>query len=359
MSSRWNPIFLLLHLITLGVVGSLWLSQRPADEDDEPATIEDLIEDVSTARYELRAQSDRLTRLLDRLARGEIQVQAVGLSGTEPAATGSALGGDDPKSPRDLLERLAEVTDVHERFKFDPLQREPVEKERARVEDLLRRAGDDTIDALVDFMPTIPRLLQDARPGWMQTRLLTHVVAQIDTAAAADFAYGMVEDPQYNSGVRLAAATAARGRYPDRVVKRLIGLLENPDPTFSRPEQIAQFFKTNPDDRAIPALCALARNVDGDRTARRFTLETLGVYDDPRVIDALKEVSTFDVHGDLRGVAIVSLNKILGEDILSFVDYLRGQWQPDDPLHQLLDNTEAAWKSGAARSADPAPEDGG
>lgn len=358
MSSRWNLAFLLLHLLTLGAVFALWNASRTAaDEDDEPTSLEEMVEEIGSARYQLRSEADRLNRLLDRLARGEIAVKVAGVdaAGVEAA---SATGGDDElRTPHEILERLAEVTDVHERSKWDPLQREPVEKERARLEDLLRRGGDDTIDAVAAFMPTIPERLEDAKPGWMQTRLLTHVVSQIDTQAAADYALSVLDDPRFNSGVRLVAANAARGRYEDRVVTKLIDLLENPDPTFARPEQIAQFFKANPDARAIPALCALARNVDADRTARRFTLETLGVYDDPRAIDALKEVSTFDVHGDLRGVAIVSLNQLLGEDILPFIEYLRGQWSPEDPLHRLLDNTEAVYLEGGA-SPEP-PESGG
>ncbi|MFG0319323.1 MAG: hypothetical protein ACF8XB_18780, partial [Planctomycetota bacterium JB042] len=341
MSSRWNVAFLLLHLLTLAAVGAIWLDRRSVeDEDEEPTTMEELVEEVSTARYQLRSQADRLSRLLDRLARGDIEVRAIG-GGDDPAADATTVSADD--TPSRILERYAEIADLHERFKWDPLQREPVEKERARLEDLLRRAGNDSIDALGAFLPTLPSLLEDAKPGWVQTRLLTHVVAQVDSVEAADFAMAVLEDPQYNSGVRLVAATAARGRYEDRVIERLIGLLERPDPSFARPEQIAQFFKGNKDDRAIPALCALAKNVDGDRTARRFALESLGVYDDPRVIDALKEVTTFDVHGDLRGVAFVSLNRLLGEDVLPFIEYLRKQWAPEDPFHQLLNNTEAVY----------------
>ena len=345
MSARWNLVHLFLHVITLTLVVSMFLSSRPGeDEDDDPATLEELVDEIGTARYQLRSQADRLSRLLDQLQRGQLQLANGGGAAIAPIAA----GGDEPKTPLDLLDRLAEVTDVHERHKHDPLQRESVEKERARLEDLLRQAGDDTIGALFDFFPSVSRKLTDARPGWMRTRLLTHVVDQIDSEAAADFAFSVFEDPQYNSGVRLKAAASALGRYEDRVIVALVRLLTHPDPTFSRPEQVVQFFKANKDERAIPALCQLAQNIDGERTARRFCLETLGEYDDPRVLDALKEVATFDVHGDLRGVAIVSLNKLMGADIIPFVDYLRSQWEVDDPLHQLLDNTEAAAKQAAA-----------
>jgi len=232
----------------------------------------------------------------------------------------------DPKSPATRLERLVNASDA----------------ERARLEDMLRRDGDDTIHALADFFPTIPHRLEGARPGWMQTRLLTHVVDQIDTEDAAEFAYSVFEDSQYNSGVRLKAAASAMARQRERVILGLIGLLENSDPTFSNPEQIVQFFKANPEPRAIPAICSIASNVEAERTARRFALEVLGGYDDPMALDTLEEVATFQVHGDLRGVAMVSLNRRLGREIVPFVEQLRNQWERDDPMHQLLDNIDKA-----------------
>ncbi len=340
---RRDKLALLLQLVTIGLLVALLVRTRASDgagEGDEPQSFEELASEITAARYKLDEQANRLTRLLDRLSRGGTLA-----GGDDPGAGGGHANAklDETASPSLLLEELARVTDVIERYKWDPLQREPLEKERGRLEDLLRRAGDDTIDMIDAFFSTIGERLKEATPTWMQTRLLTHVVEPIGTDDAYRFARSVFDNPGFNSGVRLKAADVALKRWPDEMSVKLIELLENPDPTFSRPEQIALYFKTHKDDRAIPALIAAATDIDRDRTLRRFALEALGIYDDPRVIEALKKVAAEDVHGDLRGVAIVGLNDLLGKDVVGFIHFLRERMNPEDPMHRLLDNTEALW----------------
>lgn len=328
----------LLQLVTIALLAVVFREVRSsgAGDDEEMTSSEELVGEITQARYQLKNQADRLTRLLDKVARGELAAA--------PANAARAPAGDEaPRTPSELLDELARVTDVHSRYKHDPLQREPVEEERARLEEQLRGAGDDTVDALVAFFPSLPQVLEDAEPTWMQTRLLSHVVAPIGTDAAIDFARSVFEDPSYNSGVRLQAARVTLPRDKDEVHIKLIELLQSPDPSFSRPEQIALYFRSEIDPRAIPALIEAARDTHRDQLTRRFALEALSEYDDPRVIEALKDVATHDTAGDLRGLAIVGLNQLLGKDVVGFVEFLRERMEPEDPLHTLLDNTEALW----------------
>ncbi|MFH0944217.1 MAG: HEAT repeat domain-containing protein [Planctomycetota bacterium] len=327
---------LVLQVITVGLLITLLLRRSGPSSTNPLAGLEEVREELSQARYQLGDQANRLTRLLDRLARE-------GLSAG--SGNGAIAEPDVRKTPTELLEELANVTEVLSRWKSDPLQREPVEKERARLEDLLRRYGNDTIDALGGFFPTIVNLMPEAAgPTWMQTRLLTHVVAQIDTDEAVEYARYIFEDQTINSGVRLKAAEIAMKKYEDQIILRLIDLLVHPDPNFSRPNQIVLFFKQKPDARAIPALIQVATDQEAERGVRRFTLDTLGTYDDHRVIDALKEVAVDPANVDLRGVAVNSLNKLLGKDILDFVEYLKGQIQANDPLLNLLLSIEQMYQ---------------
>ena len=326
-----------LQVLSVGLLIALLLRGNGPGSATNP--LEDLAEmqdELSAARYQLGDQANRLTRLLDRLARGGFSTGAGTNVIDEP---------DVKKTPTELLEELLHVTDVLSRWKNDPLQREPVEAERARLEDLLRRNGNDTIDALGGFFPTIVDLLPaETGPTWMQTRLLTHVVGQIDTDEAVEYARFVFEDQAVNSGVRLKAAEIAMKKYEDQIIPRLIDLLTDPDPSFSRPNQIVLFFKQKPDPRAIPALIQVATDPLSERSLRRFTLDTLGEYDDHRVIDALKGVAIDPVNVDLRGVAVNSLRKLLGKEILDFVEYLKGQIQANDPLLNLLLSIEEMYQ---------------
>lgn len=298
------------------------------------------------ARYQLQDQANRLRDLLDRLARDGIKVQGAGDGAAQAAGAGSAAG---PAAPEALYEELLQVTEILARWKHDPIQREPVEKERARLEDLLRRHGEASIHALGPFFRTIPeRLPQEAQPTWMQTRILTHVVDQIDGDAAIEFARSIFEDPGTNSGVRLAAAQVVAKKHEDWVVERLIRLLDEPDPTFTRANQIVLYFKQHRDPRVVPSFIRIAKDEQADRGLRRFTLEALGLYPDHRVIDALKEVTLTATQGDLRGVALNSLNEILGKEVLDFLALLRGQLTTQDPLMRLVENLEALWQGDGA-----------
>lgn len=340
-SSRWPAWSLGLHLITIGLLVAVLLDpggDGTGDEADDGAGSPDdeLSEELSMARYDLQQQANRLRTMLDKLAREGIRIEGSGLNvDTET----------EPESPEALLDEMVRITGLLSRWKHDPLQREPVEKERARLEDLLRRHGDETIEAIALFFPTIPELLPpEAHPTWMQTRLLTHVVGQIKTEAAIELCRSIFDDPGINSGVRLAAAEIALEKYPDRITEKLIDLLENPDTSFSRPNQIVLYFKKNKDPRVIPAFLKIAGDVTSDRGLRRFTLETMGHYPEHRVIDALKTATLEVGHGDLRGVALNSLNEILGKDILDFIRHLKTKVADEDPLLRLIENIEEMWE---------------
>ncbi|MBI4882265.1 MAG: HEAT repeat domain-containing protein [Planctomycetes bacterium] len=332
----WTLIILQVAAVLL-LLASLF---RPAAED-EPVLgeeFDELVQELSALRYQLSDQGNRLTRLLDRLARGGPGPEA---ASAQPAG---AEAPSEPGTPLELLEELARVTEVLGRYQYDPLQREPVEKERARLEDLLRRGGDDTIDALVAFFPEIPaRYPEIANPTWFQTRILTHVVDQIGSDAAVELARAVFENTAINPGVRLSGAQIALKKHGDEITGKLIALLENPDPSFDRPIEIVKYFQGTVEPRAIPALIALATSIDTERNLRRFTLQALSRYDDPRVIDALKEVASSAVNGDLRAAAISALGDLLKKDILPFVRHLRENMPADDPLRTLLDNTESYW----------------
>ncbi len=337
-------LLIALQVAAIVLIVTPLLQQKAEDEPLLGEEFDELVQELSALRYQLNDQGNRLTRLLDRLARGGPSAEA---AGAQPAAEGGAGGvavPDQPKTPHDLLQELAHVTEVLGRYEYDPLKREPVEKERGRLEDLLRRGGDDTIDALVSFFPDIPANYPDiANPTWFQTRMLTHVVDQIGSDAAVEFARRVFENTAINSGVRLAGAQIALKKHGDEITSKLIALLEDPDPSFDRPIEIVKYFQTTVEPRAIPALVALATDIDTERNLRRFTLHALSRYDDPRAVDALKEVASTAANGDLRAAALSALGDLLKQDILPFVRHLRETMPADDPLRTLLDNTESYW----------------
>jgi len=338
-SSIRSSVSLILQVLIIGLLLVLIFRKPEPAKADQPRQTDEIREEISMARYQFQDAANRLNRYLDRLARNE-RSGHVASNGVD-----AELQEDVPASPSELLEELAHVTTVLARWKHDPLQRESVEQERARLEDLLRRGGNDTIDAVSAFFPTIIDLVpESAGPTWMQTRLLTHVVGQIETDEAVEYARSVFEDPGVNSGVRLKAAEIAMKKYKEPVTERLIDLLVHPDANFNRPTQIVLYFKQNIEPRAIPALIQLAVDQKQDRGARRATLGTLGEYDDHRVIDALKEVASDPANVDLRGVAVNSLNKLLGKEILDFVNHLLDQLPSNDPLINLLRSIKELWE---------------
>ena len=338
-SSLRSNLSLVLQLATISLLTVLIFRSQGLPESEEPTQMEDVLEELSTAKYQLHDQANRLSRLLDKLSKEGIAVRGSG------RAVDLESEADLPASPSELLEQLTHVTTTLSRWKHDPLQREPVELERARLEDLLRRAGNETIDALAAFFPNIIDLVPEtAGPTWMQTRLITHVIGQIDTDEAVEYARFVFEDPSINSGVRLKAAEVAMKKYKEPITERLIDLLIHPDSSFNRPNQIVLYFKQNNDPRAIPALVQLARDGETARNLRRFTLDTLGEFDDHRVIDVLKEVASDPANVDLRGVAINSLNKLLGKEMVDFVNHLQGALAPNDPLLNLLKSIQELWE---------------
>lgn len=337
MRRLWIVLLVLLQAATLAAVCALFVEIRRDRGGGDDVSIEDLVEEVSQARFQLQSEGERLRLLIDRWRREGAPAAKRTEDGTEK----------DPKTPQEIVDRLIEVDDVHARYEYDPLQREPVERERARLEELLRRSGDAAVQAVRDAFPILGDRLRSAHPGWVRTRLLTHVIDPIGTEEARRFAYEVFEDPRYNAGVRLAAARVAMkdGKLKEAVLEELLRLLGEPDPNFNRREQIALFFKQNPDPRAVEPLARIARSLDEDRLLRRMAIEALGSYTQPEAIDALREVAIDTAQADLRGAALHSLNKILGEEILPFLEHLRTLLEPEDPIHQLVDSIEALYRN--------------
>lgn len=338
-SNRLLPVVILLQLATLAFQVRPYLGGANDDEEEESSLeeiVSELREDISTSRYELANQAERLQRMLDQLA-----ANGEGGPGRGPqAGLGAAPDLDiSGVTESDLLFRLLEVNELHRQYKIDPIQRLPVEKERARIEEELRRRGDETIGALGLRFKEIRNTVE-------QTRMLTHVVAEIPGDAAIEFAYRVFQDEGISSGVRLVGATIARAKHGDEIDASFVKILSDPDTAFSRREQIIVFFKENHYPPAGPALARLAIDPEVNRLLRRYTLQALGSYPDPEAIDALKQVATEAIHGDLRAEALRSLDRILGREILDFLQFVRGRLTEDDPLHRLLDDLEASHRDG-------------
>jgi len=284
---------------------------------------------VGMARFELKQQADRLSRLADQYASGQAGVPqlktAVGDLPTDPPA--------DQRSTAELVERLIDLHAMKARYADNPVQREPVEHARAEVEAVLRARGDASIDAIAMAFPGTT----DTRA---QTRLLTHVIGQLSSDAADEFALGVFEDSQFASGVRLVAARIAMRQFEDRVIERLLELMITNDPTFLHREQIASFFGQYPDPRAAAVFADLVTDQSVDASVRRFALQAMGHYDSTEIIEALKEVAALSSAGDMRAQALHSLHEILGVEILEFLRFLRPTLHENDNLLVLIDNIE-------------------
>lgn len=331
----WIAVSLGLNVVTLALVGAvLFELHRDRGEDSLPTLPEQLQElgdDVANARIELKNQADRIELLVQKLQREGIGGGASAPAEYDPDADLTAM------SAADLVSRLEHVTEVLNRYRNDPLRREPIEHERGRIEEQLRARGDESIDAIASR-------IHDISDSWMQTRLLTQVVQPSGSDAANALAMRIFDDANMVAGVRLCAAQIALAKQREQVVPRLVSLLMNPEPGFDRREDVAAFFQQNPDERAVPALIALAKGDDVDRGLRRFVLKALGSYpSSPGVIDTLKEVAQLSHLGDLRAEALHSLHQIVGKDIVDFCRFLRPKLSENDPMRKLLDDLEAKY----------------
>jgi hypothetical protein len=336
MSPRATPllaILVVLQLATLFLVAAPQLGLElfgPASED-ELTTGEDVAEEISLARYEMANQTKRFETLLARLeARGGAPTAAAPYDPEQDLAL---------LSIEQLVGRWQHVASALDRYRDDPLQREPIETERGRVEAELRARGAASIAALARLLPTID-------DSWKQTRLLSHVVSPIGGAAAHDLALEMFEDPAVVAGVRLFAAQIAMESHRDRVLERLVGLLENPDPTFNRPEEILYFFRNNPTPAAGPVLLKIARDPTADGVHRSFAIQALSKYGSPEVVEALKEIVEFRQLELLRVDAARSLVEILGKESLDYFRHLKPRLETDDAaMHGFIDAAEAQFGS--------------
>jgi hypothetical protein len=137
MTKSLAILMLILQLATVGLLTRQYLQDRQRsedgeyEEDDGPTTIDDLADDISQTRFELKQQVDRMTRMIDGLARD-------GIGAGNPAAPQDdsiAVVGDPNKlTTAQLVTKVIQLHEMHARYEFDPLQREPIEKERARIE---------------------------------------------------------------------------------------------------------------------------------------------------------------------------------------------------------------------------------
>ena len=280
---RTSPLSLILHAVTIGMLAIVLMRDRQPEAQAEEETVADLLsdfsEEVSMSAYELKAQSNRLTRMLDKL-------QREGFAAPQQTSLTSAPHADVTTfRTADLIARLLEVNDLHDKFKTDPIQRVPIEKERGRIEEELRGRGDDAVDAVGNVFHDVPNTKH-------QTRLLTHIVDPIETDLTYEFAKEVFEDESINDGVRLVAARIAMEKWPDEINDGLVAILSDPDVGFKRMEQIIVFFKQNPYPPAADPLCDLAVNPEFNRQLRRYCLQTLGVYPEPKVVEALKTAAS-------------------------------------------------------------------
>lgn len=354
MSKPLAALMIVLQLATVGLLTMQVLHDRRQssedgeyEEDDGPTTIDDLADDISQTRFELKQQVDRMTRMIDGLARDGIG----GAANPAPQDDATGVVADPTKlTTSQLVEKVIELHEMHARYEFDPLQREPIEKERARIEDVLRARGVESIDS-------IGASLHSTADTRAQSRLLEYVVRPIiergDAAspAAERLALDVFADPSFASGVRLIGARLALKSHRDAVIEKLVEILGDTTSEFQHREDIARFFEVDPDPRAVPILAQLAKDVDVDQTVRFFCLGSLGIYRDSIGIDALKEVARGEVHGALRGKAIHSLNRALGKDVLPFLEQLKSTMAPQDPLQQLVKNLQDHYANGGTAPA--------
>lgn len=331
-------VSLVLNLLTLG--GVAWLAYdrptAPVDEADLPEQIDDLADDIAGARIEMQRTAERLEALVSRLSSRDA-------SDANVSATGA--GGDRPlgeMSNDELFARWRHVNDVLARHEWNPLAREPVETERGKVEAEMRARGDAQID-------TIAAQFRTVEDHWLKTRLLTHVVEPVGSAKGYDFARSIFDDPSFNSGLRLYAAQVAMkdSARRDEILGELIDLLEHPDATFNRPEEIVNFLKGAPDPRALPVLRSLATAPDTEQNLRTFAIQALGSFHGSETVAILQDLAETVALGNLRIEALRSLHKIQGKEILSFTRGLRDKIGLEDQnLQTFVDNLEGLYRDG-------------
>lgn len=336
--SPWIGLSLVLNVATLATVG--WLATRTPDDAADASTLpeefEELSEEIAGARLEMRRSAERLEALVTRISSRE--------DSDADVPSGHALGKRAlaDLSNDELLERWKYVQQVLSENRFNPLERTPVEEERGKVEGEMRARGDATV-------ATIAAKFRAMEEHWSQTRLLTHVIEPIATDAAYRFAKGVFEDPTHVSGIRLYAAQVAM-KQPDLredVVGQLVDLLEHPDATFSRREDIVNFLKTSPDPRALPVLSQLAKAPETDKNLRGFAVQALGSYHGSETVAALQELAEMVTLGNLRIEALRSLHKIQGKEVLPFARGLREKLGMDDPgLKTFVDNLDQLYQDG-------------
>ncbi len=327
-----------LQLATLAIAGlALVRAWRTAPHDEETAvTLEDLADlqdQVDELKSALDSKLTRMQRTVDRLEQDQGDTVARGQTPTDSAMPPQL----DASSPIvTIIDRMAELTEMAERYASDPIQREPVTKELRRLEQLLRSKGEAAIADLATRLPT----LKDSK---LQSKLLVNVVEPIETPAAQQIAWDVFHDKTFLAGVRLVGARVAMKSRKDEVIGELVRLLEGKDDSFDRRDDIAQFFKATPDPRAVKPLCQIAKNTEESRLLRRFALQALGSFHEPEVIDVLKDVTAQEAHGELRAEALHSLNDSLGRAVMDFLEFLKPKLNADDPLLKLVIGYEEYW----------------
>jgi hypothetical protein len=343
ISKPFAVVLVILQLAILAILGTQYVQERQAradgdeyeeDDADEPRTIEDVANEISEARYELRQQVERLTRLMNDLARTGVATAPA----TPGETTGSAIVAEPAKlTTAQLVDKVIELHEMHNRYEHDPLQREPVEKERAKIEDVLRNRGIEAIDSIAASLSSTA----DTRA---QSRLLEYIVRPIierndvASAEAEQLALDVFDTPTYASGVRLIGARLALKSHRDAVIEKLIDILGDTQSEFQHREDIARFFGSDLDPRSVPVLAQLAKDVEVDETVRFFCLDSLGYYKDPIAVETMKDIVRGEVHGNLRNKAMHSLNKVLGKEIVPFLEQIRPTMSPQDPMLQLVQN---------------------
>ncbi len=249
-SSPLIALSLALNVCTLGGILYVAKHQTANDEATLPEQLSDMADDISSAKIEMKNDLETLKSLIARLnTTGPGGPQAYNY---DPAADIEKMSSDD------LLKRWLHVCEVLSRNRHDPLQREPVEKERGRVEEQMRARGEATV-------ASIAAKFKEIEDNWLQTRLLTNVIEPMKTEAGFAFAKTVFEDTTLVGGLRLYAAQVLLKKDKEGTMGRLIDLLEHPDPTFDRRDQIVTFLKSNPDSRAAPILVQIAKADDSDR----------------------------------------------------------------------------------------------
>lgn len=336
-SSTLPRLSLALHLVSLGGIAWLAFGERrepAAEESSLPAELEDLTDEIVSARLEMKRSAERFEALVSRLSTRDSSDANVASPGAIDGRPLADLSNDE------LFDRWQHVCRVHSEHQWNPLTREPVEKERAAIEAEMRARGDAQIQ-------TIAARFRTVEDHWLKTRLLTHVVEPLGSPAGYDFAYSIFGDPAFNSGLRLYAAQVAMkdaGRR-EEIMGELIDLLEHPDATFTRREEIVNFLKSSPDARALPVLQRLASAPDTEQNLRTFAIQALGSLHGAECVTILQDLAQTATLGNLRIEALRSLHKIQGKEILPFLRGMRDRIGPEDQQLQIfVDNIEQLYQ---------------